>query len=177
MQARKEFNKAMVALSVLGMVVVLFLAGVQGQVTPNPTPVNYYRNFDQSDDVDILVVEPGKVNTVTVQPVRHQCAEMITRVEVAGATNADYGPFTIGEPVILDDKSGWTFTVDTTDPQPPQHHAEVFQPDSHSISFVVGYKKLPRDFKRGSPRDASGFMGFYITTTPLVSDQVVKVAE
>ena len=142
--------------------------------TPQSTPVNYQRNFDQSDDVDILVVEPGKVNTVTVQPVRHQCAELITRVEIAGATNANYGPFKIGTLVILDDQSGWTFTVDTTDPQPPEHHSEVFQPDSHSIAFLVGYKRLPRDPKRGKPRDASGYMGFYITTTALVSDQAVN---
>jgi len=170
-------RKPRVAWLVSGAGIVLILAAslyVDAQQAPPPPqvesvvevqPVNNFRNWDNEDDVDIITVRPMAITEIIVRPKRHQIAERVTSVKFVDGDSGNYGPYVISNLTALEDKTGFSFTVDTSTNTPPdEQYTEVFHPDVHHVSFWVGYKKLGRGNR--PPRDASSAFGFYLTTRP-----------
>ena len=135
-------------------------------------PKNYFRDWDNDDDVDIITVAPNEVTEVTVRPLRHIAAEKISGVGFVQGEDGNYGPWKIGDIELLEDRTGWKFTVDAMFNNPPdEQHGQVFHYDTHSVAFWCRYLKLGNRSLHNrenwtGPFEASGSFGFYIITRP-----------
>jgi hypothetical protein len=137
------------------------------------TPVNLHRDFDDSDDPDIVFLDPELGDPeflVPVQPIRHQLFEKLVAVEFYEGIKYNVGFFGVDGLRLNDAETGFQFSVNINQREPARpDYAKIFHTGSHLLTF----KLTMLEFGRGKlpPEEKSNFLGLYLTSRRAVRSE------
>ena len=130
------------------------------------TPVNSHRDFDDTDDRDIVFLDPAidSLFHVPVKPIRFQAFERLIDVEFYQGDQYNDGFFDVTSLAVNEDQTGFSFDVDISEHTPTHpDFAKVYHAGCHLLTFRLILLEFGPP--RQPPKRKSNFLGMYLTTT------------